>query len=103
MVAEHPRGKIVLDPESREVNDKYGDDHVVNLSRLRTLAKRLKTQQELARHRWETDDTRSEAARAPGGAITPRLPDSPNCTSPFAPIWITEMVRQYSSRRTVAG
>lgn len=45
------------DPRVREVNGKHGDDHGVNLSRLRALAKRLKTQQELARRLWETDDT----------------------------------------------
>lgn len=45
------------DPRTREANEKHGDDHGVNLSRLRALAKRLKTQQELARQLWETDDT----------------------------------------------
>lgn len=44
-------------PRAREVNEKHGDDHGVNLSRLRALAKRLKTQQELARRLWETNDT----------------------------------------------
>jgi 3-methyladenine DNA glycosylase AlkD len=45
------------DPKIREVNAKHGDDHGVNLSKLRALAKRLKTQHELARELWETDDT----------------------------------------------
>ena len=45
------------DPKMREVNEKHGDDHGVNLGQLRALAKRLKTQQELARQLWETDDT----------------------------------------------
>ena len=45
------------DPRAREVNEKHGDDHGVNLSKLRALAKRLKTQQDLARQLWETDDT----------------------------------------------
>lgn len=45
------------DPKTREVNEKHGDDHGVNLSKLRALAKRLKTQQELACQLWETDDT----------------------------------------------
>jgi 3-methyladenine DNA glycosylase AlkD len=45
------------DPKAREVNEKHGDDHGVNLGKLRALAKRLKTQQELARRLWETDDT----------------------------------------------
>ncbi|MFG2249767.1 DNA alkylation repair protein [Spirillospora sp. NPDC048823] len=45
------------DPKARAVNEKHGDDHGVNLSRLRAVAKRLKTQQELARRLWETGDT----------------------------------------------
>ena len=45
------------DPRAREVNERHGDDHGVNLSKLRTLAKRLKTQQDLARQLWETGDT----------------------------------------------
>ncbi len=45
------------DPKARGVNEKHGDDHGVNLSKLRTLAKRLKTQQDLACRLWETDDT----------------------------------------------
>lgn len=44
-------------PRAREVNEKHGDDHGVNLSKLRALAKRLKTQQELACRLWETNDT----------------------------------------------
>ena len=39
------------------MNEKHGDDHGVNLGKLRALAKRLKTQQELARQLWATDDT----------------------------------------------
>jgi len=45
------------DPRARAVNEKHGDDHGVNLGKLRALAKRLKTQQELARQLWETGDT----------------------------------------------
>lgn len=45
------------DPKARKVNEKHGDDHGVNLGKLRALAKRLKTQQELARQLWETGDT----------------------------------------------
>ncbi|MFC3453827.1 DNA alkylation repair protein [Amycolatopsis speibonae] len=45
------------DPRARQVNEKHGDDHGVNLGKLRALAKRLKTQQELARELWDTDDT----------------------------------------------
>lgn len=45
------------DPRQREVNEKHGDDHGVNLSKLRAVAKRLKTQQDLARELWATGDT----------------------------------------------
>lgn len=45
------------DPKARKVNEKHGDDHGVNLGKLRALAKRLKTQQELARELWAMDDT----------------------------------------------
>lgn len=45
------------DPRSREVNERRGDDHGVNLGKLRAVGKRLKTQQELACRLWETDDT----------------------------------------------
>ncbi|MFC4857772.1 DNA alkylation repair protein [Actinophytocola glycyrrhizae] len=47
----------LADPKVREVNEKHGDDHGVNLGRLRAVAKRLKTQQDLACRLWETDDT----------------------------------------------
>ncbi|CCH32135.1 DNA alkylation repair protein [Actinosynnema sp. NPDC047251] len=45
------------DPRIREVNEKHGDDHGVNLGKLRAVAKRLKTQQELAHLLWATGDT----------------------------------------------
>jgi 3-methyladenine DNA glycosylase AlkD len=45
------------DPKARAVNEKHGDDHGVNLGKLRAVAKRLKTQQDLALRLWETDDT----------------------------------------------
>ncbi|NUT52727.1 MAG: DNA alkylation repair protein [Saccharothrix sp.] len=45
------------DPRTREVNARHGDDHGVNLGRLRALAKQLKTQPELARRLWGTGDT----------------------------------------------
>ncbi|WP_306906938.1 DNA alkylation repair protein [Arthrobacter pascens] len=45
------------DTRVREANGKRGDDHGVNLGRLRAVAKRLKSQHELARLLWETDDT----------------------------------------------
>ncbi|MCC6269778.1 MAG: DNA alkylation repair protein [Microbacteriaceae bacterium] len=45
------------DPRARAVNEKHGDDHGVNLGALRAIAKRLKTQHELARELWNTGDT----------------------------------------------
>jgi 3-methyladenine DNA glycosylase AlkD len=45
------------DPRAREVNEKHGDDHGVNLGKLRALAKELKTQPDLARRLWATGDT----------------------------------------------
>ncbi len=45
------------DPKARAVNERHGDDHGVNLGKLRALAKRLKTQQDLAERLWETGDT----------------------------------------------
>jgi 3-methyladenine DNA glycosylase AlkD len=47
----------LADPRVREANEKRGDDHGVNLGKLRQLAKRLKTQHELASELWGTDDT----------------------------------------------
>ncbi|MFD0338531.1 DNA alkylation repair protein [Streptomyces sp. NPDC127117] len=48
---------VLDDPKTRRVNEKRGDDHGVNLGKLRALAKRLKTQPELAGELWATDDT----------------------------------------------
>lgn len=45
------------DPKARAVNEKHGDDHGVNLGKLRAIAKRLKTQPDLARELWATGDT----------------------------------------------
>jgi 3-methyladenine DNA glycosylase AlkD len=45
------------EPKMREANERRGDDHGVNLSKLRAVAKRLKTQQDLASGLWATDDT----------------------------------------------
>jgi 3-methyladenine DNA glycosylase AlkD len=45
------------DPRARAVNERNGDDHGVNLGKLRTIAKRLKTQQDLALELWSTRDT----------------------------------------------
>lgn len=45
------------DPRVREVNERHGDDHGVNLGSLRAIAKRLKTQHEFAQELWATGDT----------------------------------------------
>ncbi|WP_456789283.1 DNA alkylation repair protein [Cellulomonas sp. P5_C5] len=45
------------DPKIRAVNERHGDDHGVNLTRLRSVAKTLKTDPELAGRLWETGDT----------------------------------------------
>ena len=47
----------IEDPRFRAVNEKHGDDHGVNLTQLRALAKQLKSQHDLARPLWDTDDT----------------------------------------------
>ena len=140
---------VLEDPKMREANEKRGDDHGVNLSKLRAVAKRLKPQQELARELWSTNDTAARLvallicrpksferdeldamlreARAPDRLqwamnhtlafigiehaehrtraldIGERLevlkdyPTPPNCTSPFAPSWINEMVSRQAT------
>lgn len=45
------------DPRIRAVNERHGDDHAVNLSKLRALAKEIKTDQALARELWASGDT----------------------------------------------
>ncbi|MBD7949814.1 DNA alkylation repair protein [Oerskovia rustica] len=45
------------DPKIRAVNERHGDDHGVKLTRLRAVAKSLRTQHELAGQLWETGDT----------------------------------------------
>ena len=45
------------DRKMREANERRGDDHGVNLTRLRALAKQVKTQHELALQLWSTGNT----------------------------------------------
>lgn len=47
------------DPKMRAVNERHGDDHGVNLTKLRTVAKELKTNHDLALELWATGDTAS--------------------------------------------
>ena len=44
-------------PKLRAANEERGDDHGVNLSTMRAVAKRLKTQHELAKELWAIGDT----------------------------------------------
>lgn len=44
------------DPKIRADNENHGDDHSVNLTKLRALAKELKAQPDLARELWQTGD-----------------------------------------------
>src|ERR1700754_2149749 len=48
---------LLEEPKLRAANEERGDDHGVNLSAMRALAKRLKTRHELARELWATGDT----------------------------------------------
>ncbi len=45
------------DPKMLAVNQRHGDDHSVNLTKLRAVAKRVKTNQPLALELWETENT----------------------------------------------
>lgn len=45
------------DPKMRAANEKRGDDHGMNLSRLRGVAKKIKTDQPLAQELWATAET----------------------------------------------
>ncbi len=45
------------DPRIRAVNERHGDDHGVNLSQLRAVAKRLGRNDDLARELWRTGDS----------------------------------------------
>lgn len=45
------------DPKARAVNEKHGDDHGVNLTKLRGIAKALKKNQDLALELWATGYT----------------------------------------------
>ncbi|MGP6175308.1 DNA alkylation repair protein [Corynebacterium sp. A21] len=47
----------LADEKFLAVNQKHGDDHAVNLSKLRAIAKRLKKNQELALELWATGDS----------------------------------------------
>lgn len=48
---------VLEDPKMRTANEKRGDDHGVNLTKLRGVAKAVKTNHELAIRLWATDHT----------------------------------------------
>ena len=50
----HEELAALADARMRAVDEKHGDDHAVNLTKLRAIAKRLKTQPDLARALWKT-------------------------------------------------
>ncbi|MFC4138586.1 MULTISPECIES: DNA alkylation repair protein [unclassified Microbacterium] len=45
------------DPKARAVNERHGDDHGVNLTKLRAVAKAAGTSPQLSRELWATGDT----------------------------------------------
>jgi len=49
--------KELEDPKILSVNERHGDDHAVNLTKLRAVAKDLKKQPELARGLWDTGES----------------------------------------------
>lgn len=71
------------DPKARAINERHGDDHGVNLGKLRAVAKRLKTQQDLAVELWASGDT--------AGRLVALLICRPKA---FAPEKLDAMLRQ---------
>lgn len=49
--------RALEEPKIRAVNERHGDDHGVNLTKLRAVAKRLKADHVLARDLWATGDS----------------------------------------------
>lgn len=49
--------RLLEDPKILAVNQRHGDDHAVNLTKLRAVAKGLKTNPELAVDLWRTGDS----------------------------------------------
>lgn len=51
------RLEALEDPKARAINEKHGDDHGVNLTKLRALAKEVKPDTELPQQLWATGVT----------------------------------------------
>mgnify|MGYP000688699621 CR=1 FL=1 len=49
--------RSLREPKILEVNSRHGDDHAVNLTKLRAVAKRFGMDTALARELWATDVT----------------------------------------------
>ena len=84
------------DPKVRAVNEKHGDDHGVNLGKLRALAKRLKTQQELARAALGDRRHRRPGCSRPWSAAPRRSPgragrDAASRPAPKVHDWLVEL------------
>ncbi|MFN3600083.1 MAG: DNA alkylation repair protein [Dietzia sp.] len=76
------------DPAIRAVNERHGDDHAVNLTKLRAVAKRIKKNQPFAVELWATGDS---AARLLALLICrPRE---------FSPGRLDEMLREARTRK----
>ncbi|RBP63430.1 3-methyladenine DNA glycosylase AlkD [Brevibacterium sanguinis] len=52
------------DPKARAINERHGDEHGVNLTKLRALAKELKKNDDLAVELWATGDTAAQLVAA---------------------------------------
>lgn len=81
----------LADPKILAVNERHGDDHAVNLTKLRAVAKAVKANHPLAKELWATGES------APRLEVLKDYPTPPNCTSPFAPAWIAEMVSRQAA------
>lgn len=62
------------DPKARAVNERHGDAHGVNLTKLRGVAKARGTDAELARELWETEDVAGQLVALL--ILKPRVPDA---------------------------
>ena len=62
------------DPKARAVNERHGDAHGVNLTKLRGVAKSVGTDAELARELWATDDVAGQLVALL--ILKPRVPEA---------------------------
>lgn len=62
------------DPKARAVNERHGDAHGVNLTKLRAVAKAAGSDAELARELWASDDVAAQLVALL--MLKPRVPDA---------------------------